>query len=243
MTARAQKIVFGAYTVSSTIGTVVGYAAAADDLKITELGNVDSQTANGATCQTTVTDPGKSASGTLVLTKAAGSAVFQTGFIGQILMITNNGDGSTRPYMVTAWDEAPETDTGRRIATFTAESKDSMIDAYLAGPVDPDTGTASNYVFGGIIGVGSESEDFSVRPPIVLTGGVVGVQNAVGSVYVDGAHWRAVFPKAENSGNNTTWTVTLNYGVDGEFIVSGSANGISLTDADGTFDNILIVVE
>lgn len=241
MTTRAQKIVFGAYTVSSTIGTVVGYAAAADDLKITELGNVDSQTANGATCQTTVTDPGKSASGTLVLTKAAGSAVFQTGFIGQILMITNNGDGSTRPYMVTAWDEAPETDTGRRIATFTAESRDSMIDAYLAGPVDPDTGTVSNYVFGGIIGVGIASANFDLPQPVVLRGGTVDSQYAVGAVFVDGNHWRAVFPKSENSGDNDSWDIALIYGTNSEYLLSGSTNGISLATVDGRLDIILVV--
>ena len=241
MTTRAQKIVFGAYTVSSTIGEVVGYAAAADDLKITELGTSETQTqAGGGTVQRTITNPGKSASGTLVLTKAAGSSTYQTGFIGQILMITNNGDGSTRPYCVESWEEAPETDTGRRIATFTAVSEDSMVDAYLAGPVDPDTGTASNYVFGGLMAQACFFGDFAVKPVVVLTGGTVSGTGVNGSVFVDGNKWRAVFPKLNNTPGSTDWIITFfwdNGSASGS--ISGNDFDVSLSAIDGVFDIVL----
>lgn len=205
MTARAQKIVFGAYTVSSTIGTVVGYAAAADDLKITELGTSETQTQpGGGTVQRMITNPGKSASGTLVLTKAAASSTYQTGYIGQILMITNNGDGSTRPYCVESWDEAPETDTGRRIATFTAVSEDSMVDAYLAGPVDPDTGTASNYVCRGLFGYVS-APDSAVD---VSTIRLVSATASTGiSVFTMGNSFRLIVPQSASTG----FVVTFHY--------------------------------
>lgn len=245
MTTRAQKIVFGAYTVSSTIGEVVGYAAAADDLKITEMGTSETQTqAGGGTVQRTITNPGKSASGTLVLTKAAGSSTYQTGFIGQILMITNNGDGSTRPYCVESWEEAPETDTGRRIATFTAVSEDSMVDAYLAGPVDPVTGTAGNYVFGGVIGPNGVDANFDPFIDFLVTTVELSGENITGNVYMDGNKWRCVLPKASNTGTNDDWVVTFVYtypAADEEVSFGGSSFGGTLTSVDGKFDFVVAV--
>ena len=197
------KIQYGDYSIANVVGQVVGYSTE-DDLKISEIGEVEEKVVDGETKMETYSNHGYSATGTLVLTDSQFGAKF-----GTVIQITNRA-GETRPYVVQSWEEGVDTDTGAPVATFTANSRDSMISEYAIGPRDPETGEPLSGKARFLLGL---SFDDLTRVP-EFKGVTIGLFRA--------ADWRDRqlwdFSKA-------VYTSTI-CGMQAEFIVDGSAEGL-----------------
>ena len=198
------KIVYGDYTITNKIGTVVGYSTESD-LKISEIGEIEEHTFGGETKQIIYSNHGLSATGTLVLTDS------QTGSMkGKVIQITDR-TGNTRPYAVDEWEVGLDEETGATIATFTATSRDSMVNDLNIGPRDPETGAPLSGKVKFVLGL--DFEDYGV----------------------DAAEWQGktigLFPESAWNENalwdfsKAVYTAPLN-GVQAEFIVDGNAEGL-----------------
>lgn len=136
MSTTPTRIVYGK-AAADGIGQVLGYAAADSDLTIKAIAEEATTPEDGNTAKVEIYNPGKEATGTLIIPKAS----LGVGKIGMIVQISyKSAPASFRPYRVTQWDESKDSDTGLAVCQFAAISEDSMVDEYLIGPRDPETG-------------------------------------------------------------------------------------------------------
>lgn len=197
------KIVYGDYTITNKIGTVVGYSTESD-LKISEIGEIEEHTFGGETKQIIYSNHGLSATGTLVLTDS------QTGSMkGKVIQITDR-TGNTRPYAVDEWEVGLDEETGATIATFTATSRDSMVNELNIGPRDPETGAPLSGKVKFVLALAGMTDAMATD----WQGKTIGLFYA--SEWDENALWD--FSKA-------AYTAPLN-GLQAEFIVDGSADGL-----------------
>jgi hypothetical protein len=124
------------YGLTATFGTFTmsGFAQRGD-LSFKAIGEASETVVGGKTVKEEYTNPGLEISGDFVI-----DGEYQRLYVGQLVTIKHPEDSVAKKYVVQSCDEKRDTETGSWIVSITAQHRFSMVDAYDAGPIDPDTG-------------------------------------------------------------------------------------------------------